>query len=588
MIKQNQIKMRTQFLLYFLLMLPYSVPAQIHGRYIQIMIPGEKKILSLAEVEVFSKNRNIALNKSACQTSTAFNGLAEYAIDGNPSGEFGKKTVSHTHTSTNPTWELDLGKNYNIDKIKIYNRTDGETGKRLNNTVVLILNKEKVVVWEEHLIKALPVHTLKVNPTKHKTFVGKKMNLTSDFLKANKLIEEAGTLENQNTHKANLLYSNALQLMPENGTFNYKYGFFLYKTVKNYAKAMDYFEKATLLLPKDKNAKIMLGNAKLMSFINAEKKIAYHNQKGDSLWYYKNYNDAYTEYNHALNFYNSIPNSEIEKRAESYFENMKNNETIKDYTILTSSFNPINYKRNHYLVGIDTKIETLRHKPVKKPGSLVLNVGLVVINEIDCDYIQDNETFRETSKMDSATLLKHKITWQWIETWINYFTLGEVMINSTWYNCPATLKKIKYGNYGTFTTQYIDLMSLSPYPNELFKTVAQDNDMVVFCIKSEKAATSVLASFIRLKSYDKNQKWQGCILKLPSNTNGALHEFLHLVEKPGGAVDNNLLVHGARPADRFPNDFNGGTLDWYFYIIQHIDWTKVKNNQGKNNSYTLP
>ncbi len=46
----------------------------------------------------------------------------------------------------------------------------------------------------------------------------------------------------------------AVKLMPENPYFNYDLAMFLYKTTKNYDKAIDFFEK-TIILTRDKNLK---------------------------------------------------------------------------------------------------------------------------------------------------------------------------------------------------------------------------------------------------------------------------------------------------------------------------------------------
>ena len=41
---------------------PVELPA-VSGQYIRIELPGENRVLSLAEVRVFSKGINLALNK---------------------------------------------------------------------------------------------------------------------------------------------------------------------------------------------------------------------------------------------------------------------------------------------------------------------------------------------------------------------------------------------------------------------------------------------------------------------------------------------------------------------------------------------
>ena len=53
------------------------------GRYVRIELPGKKKTLTLAEVEVFSDGRNVAPLGKATQKNISSGGLAERGIDGN-------------------------------------------------------------------------------------------------------------------------------------------------------------------------------------------------------------------------------------------------------------------------------------------------------------------------------------------------------------------------------------------------------------------------------------------------------------------------------------------------------------------------
>jgi hypothetical protein len=70
------------------------------ARFVRIELPGDKRILTLAEVEVFSAGRNIAAGGKATQSSTNGDAAASAAIDGNkhPNWEKG----GQTHTSTMP------------------------------------------------------------------------------------------------------------------------------------------------------------------------------------------------------------------------------------------------------------------------------------------------------------------------------------------------------------------------------------------------------------------------------------------------------------------------------------------------------
>ena len=54
-------------------------------------------------------------------------------IDGNVSGNYSDGGQTHTQENTSsPWWEVDLGAEYPIDSIVIYNRTEDNLGKRLS------------------------------------------------------------------------------------------------------------------------------------------------------------------------------------------------------------------------------------------------------------------------------------------------------------------------------------------------------------------------------------------------------------------------------------------------------------------------
>ena len=57
------------------------------GRYVRIELPGDNRVLSLAEVEVFEGDRNVALTQKSSQSTTAYGGVSQRAIDGNTNGD---------------------------------------------------------------------------------------------------------------------------------------------------------------------------------------------------------------------------------------------------------------------------------------------------------------------------------------------------------------------------------------------------------------------------------------------------------------------------------------------------------------------
>jgi putative heme-binding domain-containing protein len=119
------------------------------GRFVRIELPGKNRTLTLAEVEVYSAGKNVAREGKASQINEGFGGKASKAIDGNTNGNFGNGGQSHTQENvTNPWWEVDLGKEYPITSIAVYNRTDGDFGKRLHNFTLKVLNSDRKVVFE--------------------------------------------------------------------------------------------------------------------------------------------------------------------------------------------------------------------------------------------------------------------------------------------------------------------------------------------------------------------------------------------------------------------------------------------------------
>ena len=123
---------------------------QVAGRYVRIEIPGPGKILSLAEVEVYSSGDNAARRGKASQKSTAHEGHAALAIDGKTDGRYAEAmSTSHTETTDDPWWEVDLGESVPVHRIVIWNRTDNGLQKRLRDFRLQVLDAERHAVWEK-------------------------------------------------------------------------------------------------------------------------------------------------------------------------------------------------------------------------------------------------------------------------------------------------------------------------------------------------------------------------------------------------------------------------------------------------------
>jgi putative membrane-bound dehydrogenase-like protein len=124
------------------------------ARYVRLELAGDKRILTLAEVEVFSGGKNIAPNGKATQSSTMGNAGASRAIDGNKAQDYNKQGQTHTvnEGQKNPWWELDLGKAEDLEKIGVFNRDGFE--ERLEGFTLTLLDAERKEVFRSTKIAA--------------------------------------------------------------------------------------------------------------------------------------------------------------------------------------------------------------------------------------------------------------------------------------------------------------------------------------------------------------------------------------------------------------------------------------------------
>jgi hypothetical protein len=67
---------------------------------------------------------NVAEGKQASQSSVWGGYDAPRAVDGNTNGILANNSVIHTNEETHPWWQVDLGNNYGIENIKVWNRKD--------------------------------------------------------------------------------------------------------------------------------------------------------------------------------------------------------------------------------------------------------------------------------------------------------------------------------------------------------------------------------------------------------------------------------------------------------------------------------
>ena len=121
------------------------------AQYVRIEIYGEKRTLSLMEVEIFSEKENVALKGTATQSSDYNGAGAVRAIDGVLDGVYSAGSVTHTAgDEIDPWWEVDLQAPLQIDQVTVWNRTDC-CSERLKDYALILLDEDR-----EEIVRITP------------------------------------------------------------------------------------------------------------------------------------------------------------------------------------------------------------------------------------------------------------------------------------------------------------------------------------------------------------------------------------------------------------------------------------------------
>lgn len=173
-----------------------SIPAvygaeRVVARYVRIDLPGDERVLSLAEVQVYSEEKLISPLGKAKQVSTFRSATADKAIDGKASGAFFEGSVTGTQPGSYVWWELDLGTDQVITKIVIHNRTDCCT-ERINPAHIVLRNSDQKIVWQDNIDSTQPRYTFDVNQAStNLTPVGRNLLRNATFqLRTNPLLPD--------------------------------------------------------------------------------------------------------------------------------------------------------------------------------------------------------------------------------------------------------------------------------------------------------------------------------------------------------------------------------------------------------------
>ncbi|MEC8508961.1 MAG: DUF1549 domain-containing protein, partial [Planctomycetota bacterium] len=125
---------------------------KMKGRFVRLELPNDHDgFLTLSEVQVFSGGRNIARTGQATQSSVDYNSPAAKAIDGNHDGSFA--SCSCTKSERAAWWELDLGAEFPVDSVAVWNRTDC-CPERLDKLSIQVLDAQRQVTGTRVLKKA--------------------------------------------------------------------------------------------------------------------------------------------------------------------------------------------------------------------------------------------------------------------------------------------------------------------------------------------------------------------------------------------------------------------------------------------------
>lgn len=126
----------------------------------KILFSGSNNSFELNNISIslILTPENLAvIHGTASQSTDRLTDYASKAIDDNTDGVHGNGSVTHTSANATldpePWWQVDLGNNYNVDTIDIYNRTDC-CSDRLNNFTVEVIDSKGNVTFSQFYASA--------------------------------------------------------------------------------------------------------------------------------------------------------------------------------------------------------------------------------------------------------------------------------------------------------------------------------------------------------------------------------------------------------------------------------------------------
>lgn len=133
----------------------YLRPAKV-CKFLRIYSNSAGDPVSLTEVQAKSAGENgvnVAPMGIAVQTSTAYNGYASRAIDGNYNGDFNDGSVTHTNHGVGEYWQLSLIPPVELAYVTITNRNDHSI-ERLNGCTLILYDNNSTAYYKATLSDA--------------------------------------------------------------------------------------------------------------------------------------------------------------------------------------------------------------------------------------------------------------------------------------------------------------------------------------------------------------------------------------------------------------------------------------------------
>ncbi len=116
----------------------------------ELSLAYESATISKTQIsDLYGAPANIALQGTASQSSTDFDGHPELAIDGDTNGFYSNDSVTHTTIEEDPWWQVDFGEDRPIEIITIYGRLDGCCVDALSDFTILVIDNTGATTFSQ-------------------------------------------------------------------------------------------------------------------------------------------------------------------------------------------------------------------------------------------------------------------------------------------------------------------------------------------------------------------------------------------------------------------------------------------------------